>query len=117
MKYVDVYGRNKPARMSDEDREFWYSDRILTDEECEELYNDKSRLHYGFTPIYDQIRAWIQRENAKKVIRKAPQINYGSNYNYTSPIDGRQVTNRQQHLDHCREHDVYAVGNEFSKEK
>jgi len=48
---------------------------------------------------------------------KGPAINGGYCYDYTSPIDGSKVTNRKQHLEHCKRHNVVAVGNEYSKEK
>lgn len=108
-EYIDGF----KTQMSSEDVKFWYSDRILTDEECKEIHNDKSRLHWTGTPIYNQIYKWLRRKNDSVETRPAPQINTGSSYNYTSPIDGKQITNREQHQAHMREHDVVEVGNEY----
>lgn len=36
---------------------------------------------------------------------------------YKSPIDGKMITSRSGHRDHCRQHGVIEMGNEYPKER
>ncbi len=68
---------------------------------------------WGYTPgTEDAEIAWAEKQAFDG--RSAPYV-LGDIGEYTSTLDGTQITSRSQHREHMRAHDVIEVGNEYVK--
>ena len=91
------------------------SDKELTGEECEELWESASKEN----PIVIdrqpgiQVMEWLGKKNAAAAQRtsKAPMIH--SVHAFVSPIDGKVIRSGAELRSHEREHNVIQVGNEY----
>jgi hypothetical protein len=77
------------------------------------MVKDEWLRSWGYTPgTEDAETAWSEKQAFDH--REAPYV-FGDISEYTSTLDGSQITSRSQHREHMRKHDVIEVGNEYMK--